>query len=324
MLRFLRNLLAGGLLALLASVAGASAHGLVLVVNSGGASLSVVDMDTHREIRTIPVLREPHHVVATPDGHDLLVGDTVGNEILVLDKLNFALRRRVPVADPYQLGFSPDGRYLTVTGLARNQVDVYDAASLTLAKRFPLKTMPSHLAYSPDGSRVFVTLQGTGRLAAIDLKTMKVLYETSVGKAPAGVLWLNGQVLVALMGEDGVAVVNPETGRTERRIVTGRGAHQLFLSPDKHILWVNNRVEGTTVALDPATLALKRSYKVPGGPDDIDFAPDGKLWITQRFAHSVAVLDPASGAVESIPVGRSPHGLFISPDAKLDAQVSAR
>jgi YVTN family beta-propeller protein len=323
MWHFARSLLAGALLASLAA-APSWAGGAVLVVNSGGASLSVVDMDTHREVRTIPVLREPHHVAPTPDGRELLVGDTVGNEVLVLDRLTFALRRRVTVADPYQLGFSPDARYLTVTGLARNQVDIYDAATLALVRRFPLKTMPSHLAYAPDGGRVFVTLQGTGRLAAIDLKTMKVLYETSVGKTPAGVLWLNGRVLVALMGEDGLAVVDPDTGQIERRVVTGRGAHQLFLSPDRKILWVNNRVEGTTVALDPATLAVRRAYQVPGGPDDIDFAPDGRLWITQRFAHAVAVLDPASGAVTSIPVGRSPHGLFISPDARLDARVSAR
>jgi DNA-binding beta-propeller fold protein YncE len=323
MWHFARNILAGALLAAAAASA-ASAHGAVLVLNSGGASLSVVDMDTYREVRTIPVLREPHHVAPMPDGHDLLVGDTVGNEVLVLDKFTFAVRRRVPVADPYQLGFSPDARYLTVTGLARNQVDIYDAATLALVRRFPLKTMPSHLAYAPDGGRVFVTLQGTGRLAAIDLKAMKVLYETAVGKTPAGVLWLNGRVLVALMGEDGLAVVNPDTGQVERRIGTGRGAHQVFLSPDRKLLWVNNRVDGTTVALDPATLAVRRTYKVPGGPDDIDFAPDGKLWITQRFAHSVAVLDPVSGAVESIPVGRSPHGLFVSPDARTDAQVSAR
>lgn len=100
MWRFGRSLLAGGLLAAVA-VGPAFAHGAVLVVNSAGASMSVVDMDTHREVRTIPVLREPHHVALTPDGHELLVGDTVGNELLVLDPQTFALRRRVPVADPY-------------------------------------------------------------------------------------------------------------------------------------------------------------------------------------------------------------------------------
>lgn len=298
------------------------AEGVVLVINSGAATLSLVDMAARTEIRRIPVLREPHHLTLTPDRRDLLIGDTGANELLDLDPDTYALRRRIPVADPYQLGFSPDGRWLTINGLARNQVDLYDAATMKLVKRIPLASMPSHLAYAPDNSRVFVSLQGTGRLAAIDLRTMAVAFNVPVGKVPAGVLWLNGRVLVALMGDDGFAVVDPATGAVERRIATGKGAHQLFLSPDKRVLWVNNRVASTTVALDAATLKPIRAYSVPGGPDDIDFAPDGKLWITQRFAHAVAVLDPASGAVESIKVGRSPHGLLINPNAHPSAQAN--
>jgi DNA-binding beta-propeller fold protein YncE len=224
------------------------------------------------------------------------------------------------VADPYQLGFSPDGKLLVVNGLARNQVDIYEAGSMKLVKRFPLPSMPSHLAYTPDGSIVFISLQGTGRLAAIDLKRMSVLWDTDVGKAPAGVIYANDRVLVAIMGSDNVAVVDPVDGRVERRIRTGKGAHQLFRSPDGKIIYVNNRVEGTTVALDAATLAPVRTYRVPGGPDDIAFAPDGKLWITERFAEKVAVLDPMSGAIEAISVGRSPHGIFLNTDRQIAAR----
>jgi DNA-binding beta-propeller fold protein YncE len=261
------------------------------------------------------VLREPHHWALTPDGRDLLVGDTGGNELFDLDPATFALRRRVLVADPYQLGFSPDGKFLTVNGNGRNQVDIYDGATLKLLKRFPLRRTPSHLAYAPDSSRVFVSLQDSDQLAAIDLRTLSVAWNEKVGKVPAGVLWLNGRVLVALMNDDGFAVVDPATGHVERRVRTGAGAHQLFLSPDKKTLWVNNRVAGTTVALDAATFKEIRSYRVSGGPDDIAFAPDGKLWITQRFVRSLAVLDPGSGAIETIAVGRQPHGIFLNPNA---------
>ena len=139
----------------------AAASGLAFVVNSGGASISLVDMSAQKELRRIPVLREPHHVALSPDGKSLLVGDTVGNEMLFLDPATGAIQKRMPVADPYQLGFSPDGKFLVVNGLARNQVDVYDAGSMQLVKRFPVTSMPSHLAYAPDSSRVFVSLQGT-------------------------------------------------------------------------------------------------------------------------------------------------------------------
>ena len=301
------------LLVLVASMSGAAwAGGLAIVLNSGDATLSVLDMARETELRRVPVLREPHHIVLSPDGADLLVGDAGANEMLFLDPHTGEVKRRLPMADPYHLAFSPNGKWLTVTGLARNQVDVYDAASMALAKRFPLSSMPSHVTYAPDSSMAYVTLQGTNRLAAIDLRRQAVSWTAEVGATPAGVIWLNGKLLVANMGSDHFAVVDPVDGRVEQRIHTGRGAHQLFLSPDRKTLWVNNRVDGTTVALDAATYALIRSYRVPGGPDCIDFAPDGKLWITQRFIQKVGVLDPATGALQSIPVGRSPHGIYLT------------
>jgi DNA-binding beta-propeller fold protein YncE len=311
-------------LALLLTGFPAAAAGLAFIVNSGGASISLVDMSSQKELRRIPVLREPHHVALSPDGRSLLVGDTVGNEMLFLDPATAALQKRLPVADPYQLGFSPNGKFLVVNGLARNQIDVYDAAAMQMLKRFPIASMPSHLDYAPDSSRVFVSLQGTDSLVAIDLNRLAVLWTAKVGKTPAGVLWHDGRVLVADMGTDYVAVVDPADGRVTGRIHTGKGAHNLFISPDRKIIWVNNRVGGTTTSLDAATLAPIRSYAIPGGPDDIAFAPDGRLWITRRFAEKVAVLDPTTGEYQTIEVGRSPHGLFLNSRGKAAPSVAAR
>jgi DNA-binding beta-propeller fold protein YncE len=117
------------------------------------------------------------------------------------------------------------------------------------------------------------------------------------------------------MGADYVARMNPADGRELGRITTGKGAHQLFLSPDKRLIYVNNRIDGTIVALDAGTLKEVRSYKLPGGPDDIQFAPNGDIWVTMRFAHKVAVLNPATGDYTTIEVGRSPHGIFLNPNA---------
>jgi DNA-binding beta-propeller fold protein YncE len=293
----------------------AAPDGIAYVVNSAGASISVIDMAKQTELRRIPILREPHHLVLSPDGRQLLVGDTVANEMLFLDPKTGEVKQRLPMADPYQLGFSPNGKFLVVNGLARNQIDVYDGATMKLVKRFPISSMPSHLAFSPDSSMVFVSLQGTDRLVAIDLGTMAVRWNQPVGKTPAGVMWHNGQVMVANMGSDNVAMVDPVDGRVTSRIVTGKGAHTVFLSPDGKVVYVNNRVAGTSVALDATTLKQIRSYAIPGGPDDMDFAPDGKIWITRRFAEKLAVLDPVSGQYQTIDVGRSPHGIWLNPKA---------
>lgn len=283
----------------------------ILIANSGEATLSVLDIATRTERARIPVLREPHHFALTPDGRDLLLGDTAANELLFLDPHSFAIRRRMTMADPYQLGFSPNGKLLVVTGLARDQIDIYDAASYQLVKRFAVKSMPSHMDFAPDGSAVYVTLQKTSKVVAIDLSRMSVLWTHDVGKTPAGAMFVRGKLLVACMDTDFIVVLNPATGATERTVRTGRGAHQLFRSPDGKIVYVNNRVDSTVVALDAATLAVQRSYKVPGGPDDLVFTPDGMIWTTLRFSAKVGILDPRSGAVQTIAVGRSPHGITL-------------
>jgi len=288
--------------------------GAVLIMNSGAASLSVIDMATRRETRRIPVLREPHHWALTPDRKELLIGDSSGNELQVLDPVSFAVLRRMPLSNPYHLAFSPDGKMFVVAGLARNQIDIYEAGTYKLLKRFPIRSMPSHMDFAADSTAVFMSLQGTGRILAIDLRTLDVLWNAECGSAPAGVLVHGSRVLAGNMGSDDVAVLDAKSGKLLRRIRTGKGAHTLFWAPDRKTIWVNNRLDPmSVVVLDAATLDPARRYRLPGGPDDLEFAPDGRVWFTMRFIHKVAVLDPGSGDYTTIDVGRSPHGIFLNP-----------
>ena len=51
----------------------------------------------------------------------------------------------------------------------------------------------------------------------------------------------------------------------------------------------------------------------PGGPDDMALTNDGKeLWVTGRWRASVDVIERDTGTLKTtIPVGRSPHGIFL-------------
>ena len=290
----------------------AMANGMAFVINSNEASVSVIDVQTHKEVRRVPMLREPHHMALTPDGKSLLVGDTTGNTLFFLDPNTGELQRQVRVSDPYQLTFSPDGRWLTVAGLARNQIDIYDAGTMRLVHRIAASSMPSHINYTPDSSVVYVSLQGTDSLVAIETRSGKVLWKVKVGSTPAGVLWHKGRLLVGIMGADYVAVVEPADGRVERKVRTGRGAHVMFVPHDGKFIYVSNRVDGTISVLDPKTLDVLWNFSIPGGPDDLDFAPDGRMWVSRRWANSVAILDLATDQFQVIPTGRSPHGVWLN------------
>jgi len=296
------------------------AGGVAIVMNSAGASISVVDMATHRLIRDVPVLREPHHWTLSPGGRELWVGDASGNTLFSLSpRTGTPISHRL-LSDPYQLWVSPDSRRLVVNALRLNHVDIYDAATLSLRRRFYEPSMPSHLAYAPDSSMVYSTLQGSGSVVAIDLVKNEVAWRARVGPAPAGIVWHQGRLLVALMNANDIVMLDPVDGGVMRRIPTGRGAHVIAVAPDRRLIYVTNRVAGTIDALDGQSLRPLFRYVISGGPDCISFAPDGKLWISRRWADSLAVLDPANGRFEVVAVGRSPHGVFLSPMLDLFAE----
>ena len=303
----------------LASARPQALNGLAFVINSGEASISLVDVATLTELRRIPVLREPHHMALTPDHRFLIIGDTAANELLFLDPLTGEVTKRMSVSDPYQFGFSPDGKWLVVNGLLRNQIDIYDAATMRLTSRIPASGMPSHLNFSPDSKIAYVSLQSSNSLMAIDVAAGKPIWKAVVGPVPAGVLWHRGKLLVGIMGADYVAVVDPANGVVQRRIHTAKGAHVLFVPHDGKVIYATNRVDGSVVVLDSDTLMEIRRFRVAGGPDDMDFAPDGKMWVTRRWAQSVAVIDPLTGAGQTFQTGRSPHGIWLNTHDQLIA-----
>ena len=296
---------------------------LAMVMNSGAASVSIIDMTTRQVIKTTPTLREPSHWALSPDRTKLYIADASGNALFILDPLTGDALGAKRIADPYQLGYTPDQKYLVVNALRLNHVDVYDAVSLSLVKRFSPGSMPSHLDFSPDSRWSFNSCQGSDNLFSFDLGAMTPRWNAKIGKTPAGVLWHRGKILVCIMGSDHVAQIDPITGAVERRITTGIGPHNLFLSPDRSVLYVSNRVGGSLAALDPATLILQRTYPLPGGPDDMGIAPDGKLWIALRFREQVAVMDAATGNYDTIDVGRSPHGIFLNTEMARPGKFTA-
>jgi len=300
-------------LLLLLSILSPARADTVFVLNSGDASISVLDALTRTETRRIPVLREVHHLVVSPDGRDLVVGDSGGNELLFLDPQSGEIRRRERISNPYHLEYSPNGRYLVVASLRRDQIDIYDAVTLTLLQRFRQPDKPSHVAFSPDSRFVYITLQGTGQVAAVDMQTRRTIWLQDVGPEPAGIIWHRGQLLIGLMGSADFVALNPATREVRPAFRVGRGAHNVFPSPDGRLLYATSRVDSRIAEVDAVTLEVRRIFEVPGGPDCIAFDAEGRIYATLRWAGRVLVLDPRTGEQAQIRVGRSPHGIFVMP-----------
>ena len=240
--------------------ASASSRETVLVLNSNSDSISRIDPGTYKEIDRIYIGKSPHHLLPVPDGSHLIVGNANSNELVVLDSLNGNIVKRIPhIADPYHIGFSPDGKYFVVNGNRLDHVDIYMYKQKTidfeLVKRMKLLYRPSHMAFNKK-NMVFITLQDSDRIVAIDLEKKKEIWFANTGRDPAGI-WVTPDqkhLLVANTSSNDVDVFDINNGTMVKKIVTGKGAHNFLPTGDGKHLFISNRVADTVAIINMETL----------------------------------------------------------------------
>jgi YVTN family beta-propeller protein len=317
MLRSLRRALVSFIC--LACTATAAQANVVVVLNSRDATVQLLDQNTYADLATIPVGKEPHHLMETPDGKSLIVASSVGNELIFLDPKSGQIQSHVKdVLDPYQIGFSPDQKWFIATCLRLDRIDLYkyDGKALTISKRIPLPKLPSHIAFNANSTMAFITQQGSDQVSGIDLATGTVKWTMPVGKLPAGIAMTpdDKYLLVGIMGSDYVEVIDWKTQKTVKRIKAAPGTHNFRALGDGRYTFVSNRVGNTINIIDQKTLENVGTIPVPGGPDCMEITADRKtMWVTLRWIKKVAVIDLTTRKViKMIPVGRSPHGVYFA------------
>jgi YVTN family beta-propeller protein len=294
----------------------------VIVLNSGDGTVSVIDRATRKVVDTYSVGKEPHHLISTIKDDELVIANAASNDLVFLDPLTGVVKKRLSrITDPYQLGYSPDGKWFASISLRLDRVDLYSMPNYELKARIPVAKTPSHVAFSADSKTAYVTLQDSDEVAAIDLATQKETWRTKTGKTPAGI-WMSpqGLLFVGIMGADYVQVIDPQRRETVKKIVTGKGAHNIFPLGNGQQVLVSNRVDGTITPVDYKLFTTSAPIKVGRGVDCVEVSADSKeAWATVRWEAKVAVIDlTGKKPVDYIPVGRSPHGIYFKTRAKRD------
>ena len=137
-------------------------------------------------------------------------------------------------ASPLELLLSPDGARLYVLCQQSEEVRVLNAASFAVIKNIAVGRVPRGFSLSPDGKRLFVTNTWDDTLSVIDTRTLAVTATWPVGAEPSSVVEdiAGKRLFVANRISSDVAVLDAATGAEEKRLLAGRGASYLTLSPD--------------------------------------------------------------------------------------------
>ena len=295
----------------------------VYVPNTISNTVSVIDPATDKVVQTIPVGKEPQHVVPSWDLKTLWVNNDLGNSLTPIDPATGKAGKPVPVHDPYNLYFTPDGKHAVVMASMDKQLVFRDPHTMAVDKAVPVHCAGvNHADFSPDGRYFIVSCEFSGDLLKVDTAAMKVVAQQKLPFAgampqdvkisPDGKTWY-----VADMMANGVWELNGDTFSRPTLLRTGKGAHGLYVSRDSKYLYISNRGEGSISVLDFATGKLVHKWWLPGGgsPDMGGVSADGTtLWLSGRYNGEVYAIDTRTGKLTArIKVGNGPHGLCVYP-----------
>lgn len=153
-------------------------------------TVSVLDLASHRYVRSFPVPEVPEAINVTPDGREVWVGSNQTGQVSVLDPATGVVTRAAEgMKWPYRMLFTPDGRQVIVPDPTLHQVRFIDRAARRERGTLSLPGAPQGVTITPDGRYVFQSLSAETRVAIIDPSTRSVLGHLTVGSTPDGVAY---------------------------------------------------------------------------------------------------------------------------------------
>jgi DNA-binding beta-propeller fold protein YncE len=214
--------------------------------------------------------------------------------------------------------------YVTVDDAARRvyvshstQVDVLDADSFAQLGTIPNTPGVHGIAIARDAGRGYISAGKADSAIAFDLKTLKPLGETKVGKKPDAIIYepLTKRIYVMNGDSENISVLNAADGALVGTIALG-GGPEFAVSDGKGNLYVNLEEKNETLHIDVNALAVKDRWPLAPCATPTSLAMDlenHRLFVGCRSKH-LAVLNSDTGKIVfTAPIGdRVDAGAFDS------------
>src|SRR5690606_32698253 len=136
-------------------------------------------------------------------------------------------------------------------------------------------------------------------LTVIDVPGARVLRTISLGhfRRPHGLAWLTGnRIAVTAENNQALLVVDVDAGHVLTSVRTGQDvSHMVVVAPRHQRAFVANIGAGSGTVIDLKAMRRVADIATGAGAEGIDISPDQKeVWVTNREADSVSVIDPAT------------------------------
>jgi YVTN family beta-propeller protein len=283
-------------------------------------------------LSTAALCQAPHPIpggYALPNGWRITpVGKSIPTEDLIL---NITASKDGKAIIAQHGGFNPHG------------LVVIDAATEQAVQRISLKSAWLGLAWSNDGSRLFVS---GGNASGARQPTVAPIYVFSYANGrlseqpvaefndalPAAQIWWSGLAMhptknllyAANRGADPmpghVTIFDTTTGKVAGKIAVDVSPYDLQFSDDGNTLFVSNWGSDNIGVIDVASGKTVATIPTGDNPNDMELDADGRLYVSNGNENTVTVIDTKKRqAIETInvgptaraPMGSTPNGLAL-------------
>ena len=205
-------------------------RGMAIVANEGAARLDRVTLKG-RIWRSIPLKANPHDLAIAPSKRKAWVTLDGTDDVAIVDLKRKKVRRYLSTGhSPHDVLFASDGRAWITDW--NHGIHVYSRRG-RLLKTFDRGSEPHHLAFSPDGTKGWITDHGSRRLIVISLRTLKVVRVARSRGLPHHVAVTSSGRRVAVADHEGGRLVlfNAKTKRHIGFVAVGAGPHGVWARP---------------------------------------------------------------------------------------------
>lgn len=175
----------------------------------------------------------------------------------------------VETSSPWGVAVRDDG--LTYfTQLFESGVGITSTRTRVLEGFIPTGSIPTGVAFSPDGAIVYVGNQDA-TVTVIDVATQSAINTFTTEDTPVFAVQVSpeGDLLFAGGGTSTLYVLNAQTGEILNRVEVGFAPNAFAVAPDNRMLYVSSFLGGTVTELDMFTQVVLRTFAVGGTPQGV-------------------------------------------------------
>lgn len=160
---------------------------------------------------------------------------------------------------------SPDGNYIYAISKPNNQFYYIDTSVLSVVYSFKIGSAPSDISY--DNGKVYVALEGSNKIAAVDTSAGTVtgsVYEYNLSYSPTAVETTNGKIYYASPNTPELRVVDMATAHDEALAISGWTGQAIDLALDKtgKTLYIGTSHDLSKVDLERKEIIANRSQNL--------------------------------------------------------------